>query len=48
MDMPEFPALEAGLMILGVVMSKGGVMVAAGPPDFGVLEGSFFIFGQRR
>ena len=41
-DVTEFPALEAGLVIAGVVMSKGYVMVAASPPDFGVSEGNFF------
>ena len=47
-DMPEFPALEAGLMIVGVVTGQGGVMIATGPPDFGVFKSSFFVFGQRR
>ena len=47
-DMPEFPALEAGFMVSGVITDKGSVMVAAGPPDFGVNEGGFFFFGQGR
>ena len=45
--MPKFPALEAGLMVSGMIMGEGCVMVTAGPPDFGVSEGDFF-FGQRR
>ena len=41
-DVTEFPALEAGFMILRVVTSKGCIVVTAGPPDFGVSDGDFF------
>ena len=45
-DMTEFPALEAGLVVTGVVTGKGCVMVAASPPDFSASDSDFF-FGQR-
>ena len=48
MDVPEFPALEAGFVVLGVITGEGSVMVAASPPDFGANKGDFFFFGQRR
>ena len=47
-DMAEFPTLKAGLMIAGVVMSKGSIVVTVSPPDFHVSNGSFFFFDQRR
>ena len=34
-DVSEFPAVEAGLMVTGVVAGQGDVMVTAGPPDVG-------------
>ena len=48
MDVTEFPALEAGLVIVGVVTSKGCVMVTAGPPDFCASDSDLFFLGQRR
>ena len=45
-DMPELPALKAGLIVSGVVMDERCVMVTTGPPDFGVLKSSFFFSGQ--
>ena len=45
-DVAEFPALEAGLVIAGVVISKGCVVVTASPPDFGAGDCSLFFFGQ--
>ena len=47
MDVPEFPALEAGFMVSGMITSERSIMVTASPPDFSVLKGSFFLFGQR-
>ena len=47
-DVAEFPALETGLMVAGVIIGERYVMVAAGPPDFGASEGDFFFLGQRR
>ena len=47
-DVAKFPALEAGLMITGMVMGEGCVMVTAGSPDFGVSDGNFFFLGQGR
>ena len=44
-DVTKFPALEAGLMIVGVVLSERYVIVTAGPPDFGASEGNLFFFG---
>ena len=44
MDVTEFPALEAGLVIVEVVMGQGYVIVTAGPPDFSMGEGDFFLF----
>ena len=48
MDVSKFPALEAGFVVSGMVTCEGSVMVTASPPDFGVLEGGFFFFGQGR
>ena len=48
MDVPEFSALEAGFMVLGVVTGKESVMVAASPSNFSVNKGGFFFFGQGR
>ena len=47
-DVAKFPALEAGLMIVGVVSGERCVMVTTGPPDFGVSEGDLFFLGQER
>ena len=47
-DIPEFPALEAGLIVLGMVVGKGHVMVTACPPDLSVNEGDVFFLGQGR
>ena len=44
-DMAKFPALETGLVVVGMVMSEGYVMVAVSPPDLGTSEGDFFFFG---
>ena len=46
-DMTELPILEAGFVVLEVVMDKGCVMVATGPPDFCASDSNFFFFGQR-
>ena len=46
MDVTEFPVLEAGLMVAGVVMSKGHIVVTASPPDFSVSDSDLFFFGQ--
>ena len=46
-DVVKFPALEAGFMIMGMVLGKRSVMVTASPPDFGASDGDFFFFGQR-
>ena len=46
-DMTEFPALEAGLVVMRVVMGEGCIVITAGPPDFGVSDSNFFFFGQR-
>ena len=45
MDVAKFPALEAGFMIVKVVMGEGGVMVAASPPDFGVSDSNLLFLG---
>ena len=45
-DVSKFPALEAGFVVSRVVSGKGGIMVAACPPYFGVFEGDFFCSGQ--
>ena len=36
MNVSKFPALEAGFVVLGMVMGEGSVMVTASPPNFGV------------
>ena len=48
MDVTEFLALEAGLMITGVVLSKGCIIVAASPSDFSVGDSNFFFLGHGR
>ena len=47
-DVTKFPALEAGFVIVEVVMGEGCIMVAASPLDFSVGDCSFFFFGQGR
>ena len=44
-DMTKFPALEAGFVIMEVVVGKGHVMVATSLPDFSVGDCSLFLFG---
>ena len=44
-DVAEFPALEAGLMVTRVVASKGCIVVAASPPNLSAGKGNFFFFG---
>ena len=34
-DMSEFPTLEAGFIVTGVVVGQGSVVVTASPPDVG-------------
>ena len=46
-DIPKFPTLEAGFMIVRVVMGKGCIMVAICPPNVGASNGNFFFFSQR-
>ena len=47
-DVTEFPALEAGLVVAEIVTSEGCIVVAAGPPDFGVSDSNLFFIGQGR
>ena len=47
MDVSEFPALEAGLVVSEMVTRQGNVVVTAGPPNFGMFKSDFFFFGQR-
>ena len=35
-NVSESPALEAGCVVLGMVMGKGSVMVTTSPPNFGM------------
>ena len=44
MDVTEFPRLEAGFMVMRVVMSKGCIVVTASPPDFSTDDHGFFFF----
>ena len=46
-DVSKFSALEAGLVITGMVAGQGSVMVTTGPPNVGAFQGNFFFFGQR-
>ena len=45
-DVTELPVLEAGFMVVGVIVSKGCVIVATSPPDFSTSDCSVFFFGQ--
>ena len=47
-DVPEFPTLEAGLIVMEMVADKRGVMVTASPPDFSMGDGNLFFLDQRR
>ena len=47
MNVAKFPVLETGFMVMGVVMGKGCVVVAACPPDFSVGDSNLFFHGQR-
>ena len=46
-NVSELPALEAGLMVSGVVTGQGSVMVTASPSNFGAFQDDFFFFGQE-
>ena len=45
-NVAKFPALEAGLMITGMVIGKRCVVVAASPPDFSVSDSDLLLLGQ--
>ena len=47
-DIPEFPALEAGFIVTWVVMDKRCVIVTAYPPDFGMGDSNLLFLGQGR
>ena len=47
MVVSKFPALKAGFMIMGVIVGKGCVIIAASPSDFGVSNGNLLFLGQR-
>ena len=47
-DVSKVPALEAGLMVVEVVMSKGHVVVTAGPSDLDVGDSNLLFLSQRR
>ena len=47
-NVSKFPALEAGLMVLGVVTGEGCIVVNASPPDFSASDSDFFVSGQGR
>ena len=36
-NVSEFPTLEAGFMVIGMVTGEGGVVVTASPPNFSML-----------
>ena len=44
-NVSEFPALEAGFMVSGMITDEGCIMVTADPPDFCVFKGGLFVFG---
>ena len=44
--MSKFPTLEAGFMVVGIVMDKGCIMVAAGPPDLSVGDDNLLFLSQ--
>ena len=46
-NVSEFLTLKAGLIVAEVVTSKGCVMVATCPPDFGVDDGNLLFMSQR-
>ena len=45
-DVVEFPVLEAGFMVIGMVMGKRCIVVAICPPDFSMGKGVMFLFCQ--
>ena len=44
-DVSKFPALEVGIVVLGVVTSKGDIMVVASPVDFDVSDSDLLFLG---
>ena len=46
-DMTEFPALKASFIVMGMVMSEEGVIVAASPLNLGVGDSDLCFLGQR-
>ena len=48
MDVAKFPTLEAGLVVMGVVIGKEDIIVAVSPPDFSMSDSDLFFLGQRR
>ena len=48
MDVSKLPTLEAGLIIVEMVMGKRYIMVTAGPPDLNMGEGIIFCLSQER
>ena len=45
-DVSKLPAVEAGLVVSGMVAGQGNVVVTTGPPDVGAFQGGLFLFGQ--
>ena len=48
MNMPKFPVLKVGFMILRMVTGEGCVMVATCPPDLSLGDDNLFLLSQGR
>ena len=48
MNLSEFSALEVGLIVVRVVVSKGYIVVATCPPNFGARDSDLFFLGKER
>ena len=47
-NVAKFPVLEAGLVVMGVVVGERCIIVAANSPDFSVSDSNLLFLSQRR
>ena len=45
-DMPKFPTLEAGFIVMMVIIGKECIMVATSPSNLGLGDGTLFFLSQ--
>ena len=47
-DMPKFPVLETGSIVMGMIMGKGCIMVTTSLSGFDAGDGNLLLLGQWR